>query len=162
MPLEHLHSSQGSRNIPSYHFCPWLTLSLSTTTYFEMTETNLVLLTSAVLRSCYLKKPQIGDISHPQSLMASFLSSLPTSKPSCALWSSPSIIRTSPCILSLFSKCSHHVPDVRKTASPLRTLPPSASQVEAVIPSACMPCWKLWQGVDFLLLSFKLFSFPSF
>lgn len=101
-----------------------------------MTETNLVLLTSAVLRSCCLKKLQIGDISHPQSLMASFLSPLPTSKPFCALWSSPSIIHISPCILSLFSKCSHHIPDRRKTAYPLRTLPPSASQAEAVLPSA--------------------------
>ena len=54
--------------------------------------------------------------------MASFLSPWPISKPSCALWISPSIISTSPCILSLFSKCSWHV---RKPASPLRTLPPS-------------------------------------
>lgn len=125
-PLEHIHSYQGSRDIPSYHSCPWLTLSLSTTTTcFEMTEINLVLLSSAVLRSCYLKKLQAGAIIHPQSLMASFLSPLPTCKPCWVPWISPSIIRTSPCILSFSFKCSCHVPDVRKTASPLRTLPPS-------------------------------------
>ena len=164
MPLEHLHSSQGSRDIPSYHSCPWLTLSLSTTTSLKWRKpiwfcSLLLSSEAAVLRNSRLGTSVTLSLWWP--LFFPPCPPLNLSVPSGAHLPSSTYL---PAFLASFLNAPITFLIEEKLLIPWGPylLQPLKRRLCFLLP--CMSCWKLWQGVDslFLLLSFKLFSFPSF